>query len=152
MIVLPLLGDEAGARSPSPAGLHATTAPGLLLDADGNIANSIIMISTTTVVGFGCMVVSAYRGIVSLGLTLTIGVTCSMIVSLITLPALTVLDRWNAWRVGNRPGRLECLRRGRRRKPAGGLACTRTEDDTLSRCRRRSLMPMIEAAAVGSVA
>jgi len=63
--------------------------------------NSIIMISTTTVVGFGCMVVSAHRGIVSLGLTLTIGVTCSMLVSLITLPSLlTVLDRWNVWRVG----------------------------------------------------
>ena len=65
--------------------------------------NSIIMISTTTVVGFGCMVVSAHRGIVSLGLTLTIGVTCSMLISLITLPALlTVLDRWNAWRIGSK--------------------------------------------------
>lgn len=64
--------------------------------------NSIIMISTTTVVGFGCMVVSAHRGIVSLGLTLTIGVTCSMIVSLITLPSLlTVLDHWNVWRLGS---------------------------------------------------
>ncbi|AMV17899.1 MMPL family transporter [Planctomyces sp. SH-PL14] len=59
--------------------------------------NSIIMISTTTVVGFGCMIISAHRGIVSLGLTLTIGVTCSMLVSLIFLPSLlTVLDRWNS--------------------------------------------------------
>jgi predicted RND superfamily exporter protein len=61
--------------------------------------NSILMISTTTIVGFGCMVISAHRGIVSLGLTLTIGVTCSMIVSLLALPSLlTVLDRWNARR------------------------------------------------------
>ena len=106
MIVLPLLlgmGVDAGIyivhdyREQTAAG----KAPGRYRMSTCTI-NSIIMISTTTVVGFGCMVVSAHRGIVSLGLTLTIGVTCSMIVSLITLPALlALLDRWNAWRVGS---------------------------------------------------
>lgn len=56
--------------------------------------NAIMLTSTTTMVGFGSMMVSAHRGLYSLGAVLTIGVGSCLALSLITLPALlTLLSR-----------------------------------------------------------
>ena len=56
--------------------------------------NAIMLTSTTTMVGFGSMMVSAHRGLYSLGAVLTIGVGACLFVSLVTLPALlTLLSR-----------------------------------------------------------
>ena len=50
-----------------------------------------MLTSTTTMVGFGSMMISAHRGLYSLGAVLTIGVGSCMFVSLIMLPALLTL-------------------------------------------------------------
>jgi hopanoid biosynthesis associated RND transporter like protein HpnN len=42
----------------------------------------------TTILGFGTLMISQHRGLVSLGLVLTLGVTCCMFGALIVLPAL----------------------------------------------------------------
>lgn len=56
--------------------------------------NAIMLTSTTTMVGFGSMMVSAHRGLYSLGQVLTIGVGTCTFVSLVTLPAiLTIFSR-----------------------------------------------------------
>ena len=56
--------------------------------------NAIMLTSTTTMVGFGSMLVSAHRGLFSLGAVLTIGVGACLFVSLVTLPAfLTLISR-----------------------------------------------------------
>ncbi|MFN0196495.1 MAG: MMPL family transporter [Planctomycetaceae bacterium] len=50
--------------------------------------NAIILSATTTIVGFGSMMFAAHRGLYSLGLVLTVGVSCSLFVSLVPLPAI----------------------------------------------------------------
>lgn len=49
---------------------------------------AIVLTSTTTMVGFGSMMIARHRGLQSLGQVLTIGVFCCMITSLIAFPAL----------------------------------------------------------------
>lgn len=53
--------------------------------------NAIMLTSTTTMVGFGSMMIAAHRGLYSLGAVLTIGVGACLFVSLVTLPALLTL-------------------------------------------------------------
>ena len=53
--------------------------------------NAIMLTSTTTMVGFGSMMVAAHRGLHSLGAVLTIGVGACLFVSLVTLPAMLTL-------------------------------------------------------------
>ncbi len=53
--------------------------------------NAIMLTSTTTMVGFGSMMVAAHRGLHSLGAVLTIGVGACLFVSLVTLPAILTL-------------------------------------------------------------
>lgn len=56
--------------------------------------NAIALTATTTMVGFGSMMIAAHRGLHSLGAVLTIGVGACLFVSLVTLPAiLTVSTR-----------------------------------------------------------
>jgi hopanoid biosynthesis associated RND transporter like protein HpnN len=56
--------------------------------------NTVILTSTTTIVGFASMLGASHQGLVSIGLVLVIGVTCCMFVSLVTLPAiLTLISR-----------------------------------------------------------
>jgi hopanoid biosynthesis associated RND transporter like protein HpnN len=51
----------------------------------------------TTILGFGTLMISQHRGLVSLGLVLTLGVTCCMFGALIVLPALLgFVDSWRA--------------------------------------------------------
>lgn len=42
----------------------------------------------TTMVGFGSLMIAAHRGIVSVGLLLTIGSTCGLVASLVGLPVV----------------------------------------------------------------
>ncbi len=59
-----------------------------------SIINSLVLTSTTTMVGFGSMLLAAHRGLYTFGLVLTIGVGSCVFVSLVPLPAiLTLLDR-----------------------------------------------------------
>src|SRR5204862_6313666 len=48
----------------------------------------IMVAALTTILGFGTLMLSHHRGLASLGLCLTLGVTCCMLTSLIFLPAL----------------------------------------------------------------
>ncbi len=97
LIVLPLvvgLGVDGGVhvihdfRSRSQFGVYTPSA---------SVINAILVNSTTTMVGFGSMMIAAHRGLYSLGLVLTIGVGTSMLVSIIMVPAiLTYITRGRA--------------------------------------------------------
>jgi hopanoid biosynthesis associated RND transporter like protein HpnN len=97
LIVLPLvigLGVDGGVhvihdfRSRSQLGPYAPSA---------SVINAILVNSTTTMVGFGSMMIAAHRGLYSLGLVLTIGVGTSLLVSIIMVPAiLTLITRGRA--------------------------------------------------------
>ena len=59
----------------------------------------VLVAGLTTVLGFGTMLIARHAGMASLGLALTIGVTCCMFAALVLLPALLHLgDRWRLWR------------------------------------------------------
>ncbi|WP_010588048.1 MMPL family transporter [Schlesneria paludicola] len=93
LIILPLIlgiGVDNGVHI-----LHDFHAkPNEVYSTSPSTINAIILTSTTTMVGFGSMMVSAHRGLYSLGLVLTIGVGACMCVSLVMLPAvLTLMSR-----------------------------------------------------------
>jgi hopanoid biosynthesis associated RND transporter like protein HpnN len=68
--------------------------PNKIYSTSPSTINAIMLTSTTTMVGFGSMMVSAHRGLYSLGAVLTIGVGSCLFLSLVTLPALlTLLSR-----------------------------------------------------------
>jgi hypothetical protein len=97
LIVLPLvigLGVDGGVhvihdfRSRSQSGPYTPSA---------SVINAILVNSTTTMVGFGSMMIAAHRGLYSLGLVLTIGVGTCLLVSIIMVPAiLTLITRSRA--------------------------------------------------------
>jgi predicted RND superfamily exporter protein len=97
LIVLPLvvgLGVDGGVhvihdfRSRSQLGTYTPSA---------SVINAILVNSTTTMVGFGSMMIAAHRGLYSLGLVLTIGVGTCLLVSIVMVPAiLTWITRGRA--------------------------------------------------------
>jgi hypothetical protein len=52
------------------------------------VGRGVLIKALTTVLGFGTLVIARHRGMASLGLTLTLGVTFCMIAALVWLPAL----------------------------------------------------------------
>ncbi|TXT21953.1 MAG: hopanoid biosynthesis associated RND transporter like protein HpnN, partial [Planctomycetota bacterium] len=59
-----------------------------------SIINSLVLTSTTTMVGFGSMLLAAHRGLYTFGLVVTLGVASSVFIALVPLPAiLTLLDQ-----------------------------------------------------------
>jgi predicted RND superfamily exporter protein len=58
------------------------------------IGRGVLVKALTTMIGFGALMISSERGLVGLGLILTLGVGCSMLTALILLPA--VLHLYNA--------------------------------------------------------
>ena len=56
------------------------------------IGRGVLVKALTTMIGFGTLMISSERGLVGLGLILTLGVGCSMLTALIFLPA--VLHLW----------------------------------------------------------
>jgi hopanoid biosynthesis associated RND transporter like protein HpnN len=55
---------------------------------DASTAYAMMMTSITNMVGFGSLMLAAHRGLFSVGLVLTVGVACTLFVSLTTLPAI----------------------------------------------------------------
>ncbi|MGC1272461.1 MAG: MMPL family transporter [Planctomycetaceae bacterium] len=55
---------------------------------DASTASAMVITSVTNMVGFGSLMLAAHRGLFSVGLVLTIGVACTLFVSLTTLPAI----------------------------------------------------------------
>lgn len=60
------------------------------------IGRGVLVKALTTMIGFAALMISSQRGLAGLGLILTLGVACSMVASLILLPALLV--EWSRWR------------------------------------------------------
>jgi hopanoid biosynthesis associated RND transporter like protein HpnN len=61
------------------------------------IGRGVLVKALTTMIGFGTLMISTERGLVGLGLILTLGVGCSMLTALVLLPALLHLhDRRRA--------------------------------------------------------
>lgn len=52
------------------------------------IGRGIMVAALTTILGFGTLLFATHRGLASLGLILTLGVTCCMLTALVFLPAL----------------------------------------------------------------
>jgi hopanoid biosynthesis associated RND transporter like protein HpnN len=52
------------------------------------MGRGVLVVALTTILGFGTLMISRHRGLASLGLVLTIGVTCCMVTALIFLPAV----------------------------------------------------------------
>jgi hopanoid biosynthesis associated RND transporter like protein HpnN len=70
------------------------------------IGRGVLVKALTTMIGFGTLLISTERGLVGLGLILTLGVGCSMLTALFFLPALLHLsDRRTARPVAARDGR-----------------------------------------------
>lgn len=63
------------------------TKPNEVYSASPSMVNAITLTQTTSMVGFGSMMISAHRGLHSLGIVLTIGVASCVFMSLVTLPA-----------------------------------------------------------------
>jgi len=53
----------------------------------------IMVAALTTILGFGTLMIASHRGLASLGLVLTLGVTCCMLTALVFLPALLSFRR-----------------------------------------------------------
>lgn len=56
-----------------------------------SLVNAISMTASTSIVGFGSMMISAHRGLRSLGMVLSIGVASCFLLALVTLPAVLAL-------------------------------------------------------------
>jgi hypothetical protein len=92
LIVLPLvvgLGVDGGVHV-----LHDFRSQSGPYTPSASVINAIFVNSTTTMVGFGSMMIAAHRGLYSLGLVLTIGVGTCLVVSVFLVPAvLTLISR-----------------------------------------------------------
>jgi hopanoid biosynthesis associated RND transporter like protein HpnN len=62
------------------------------------IGRGVLVKALTTMIGFGTLMIASERGLVGLGLILTLGVSCSMLTALVLLPAILHLRarRWHA--------------------------------------------------------
>ncbi len=82
-------------------------------------ASAVVLSTLTTMVGIGSLMIASHQGLQSLGRVLTIGVTCCMLTSLITLPALlTWLSRNRVEEPDTPAEEPKKLRRGLRLDPA----------------------------------
>ena len=70
---------------------YAEKAPGKLYRLGSATGRGIAVAGLTTILGFGTLILARHRGMASLGLALTLGVTFCMIAALVLLPALL---RW----------------------------------------------------------
>ena len=60
---------------------------------------AVVLSSLTTIVGFGSLMIGKHRGIFTLGLVMTIGVTACLVAALALLPALLEIARRKGWKV-----------------------------------------------------
>lgn len=96
LIILPLIigiGVDNGVHV-----LHDFHAqPQRVYSPSASLVNAITMTSSTSIVGFGSMMMAAHRGLYSLGAVLSIGVASCVVMALVTLPAFL------AWITRHRP-------------------------------------------------
>ncbi|MEX2186400.1 MAG: MMPL family transporter [Pirellulales bacterium] len=86
MIVLPLLlgiGLDTGVHM-----VHDFRSQSGRYRVSGSTAIAVLITALTTTVGFGALMIASHRGLQSLGQVMTVGATCCLITSLISLPAL----------------------------------------------------------------
>jgi hopanoid biosynthesis associated RND transporter like protein HpnN len=104
LIVLPLvvgLGVDGGVHVIHDFRSRAKFGP---YKPSASVINAMIVNATTTMVGFGSMMIAAHRGLYSLGLVLTIGVGTCLIVSIVLVPAiLTIISRGRATQTASLP-------------------------------------------------
>ncbi|HVJ68789.1 MAG TPA: MMPL family transporter, partial [Caulifigura sp.] len=89
MIMLPLLlglGVDGGVHV-----LHDYRAHTGGYRMSASCMRSIVLTAATSIVGFGSLMVASHRGLFSLGLVLTVGVTGALITSLVAIPALLAM-------------------------------------------------------------
>jgi hypothetical protein len=68
--------------------------PNQIYTLSASTMNAIVLCSSTTMVGFGSMMIADHQGLYSLGIVLTIGVASCLAVALVGLPAvLAILSR-----------------------------------------------------------
>lgn len=60
---------------------------------------AVILSALTTIVAFSSLILGAHRGIRSLGLVMTIGVTACLVATMVLLPALLEIARRKGWKV-----------------------------------------------------
>jgi uncharacterized protein len=60
---------------------------------------AVMLSALTAVIAFGSLLIGAHRGICSLGLVMTIGVSACLIAALALLPALLEIARRKGWKV-----------------------------------------------------
>jgi len=78
-----------------------TREPGGGITISHAIGRGVLVKALTTMVGFAALMISSQAGLVGLGLILTLGVACSMVASLVVLPALLVT--WRPRSAGETP-------------------------------------------------
>jgi uncharacterized protein len=62
--------------------------------ASGNGTSSTVMLaSITTGVGFAGLMIADYGGMKSLGLVMVLGISCSLLASLLILPAILIITK-----------------------------------------------------------
>jgi predicted RND superfamily exporter protein len=89
MIMLPLLlglGVDGGVHV-----LHDYRAQSGRYRMSRSTARSILLTATTSIVGFGSLMIASHRGLFSLGFVLTIGVTAALLTSLVAIPSFLAL-------------------------------------------------------------
>ena len=57
----------------------------------GETVNGVLLTSLTSVIGFGSLMIASHSGLRSVGVILSVGITCCMAVALVFLPPLLVL-------------------------------------------------------------
>ncbi len=95
MIVLPLIlgiGVDDGVHI-----MHDFRSQKGRFKLSSSTASAVLLTSLTSMVGIGTLMIASHQGLQSLGRVLTLGVTCCMLTSLLTLPALL------SWITRNRP-------------------------------------------------
>jgi predicted RND superfamily exporter protein len=63
----------------------------------GATRRAVVLSSLTTIVGFGALLIAHHRGLRSLGLAMTLGMTACMLASLVILPAMLALLERRGW-------------------------------------------------------
>jgi predicted RND superfamily exporter protein len=90
MIVLPLIigiGIDYGVHVIHDYKEH----PGECYTMSSSTASAVLITALTTMLGFGTLMIASHRGLQSLGRVLVIGITCTLYMSLIVLPAVLTL-------------------------------------------------------------
>ncbi|MSP23828.1 MAG: hypothetical protein EXR75_01420 [Myxococcales bacterium] len=95
IVSFPLLmgmGVEAGAHIMARCRQSASVRGGVaeLADIIGGTGSAVVIAATTTIVGFGALMLADYRAMQALGAIMSVGMTCNLVAALVVLPALLV--------------------------------------------------------------